>query len=129
MTEGQDRTSEAVEESEEKLAFGIFREDTGEAAALSTGIMEHAEHVLNNVVKDKDNAAPEGWTLLQSYVDSGAARSVCPLSHGTQFGIQDTPGSLAKEAFITATGKRVPNQGGRIVKGRTSTGRNQWLIA
>ena len=49
--------------------------------------------------------------LLESFLDSGAARSVCPKKFGAQFGLVDTPGSRNGEAFRTATGKRVRNEG------------------
>ena len=62
------------------------------------------------------------FKLLKSYVDSGAARSVCPTGFGEQFGLIQTPGSRNGEGFKTATGKRVSNKGGRTIVGHTDFG-------
>ena len=63
-----------------------------------------------------------GHELLISYVDSGSARSVCPRTFGSQFPVTTTGKSQRGEGFQTATGKRVPNLGGRKITGKTSTG-------
>ena len=58
-----------------------------------------------------------GEEVLRSVIDSGAARSVCPVKHGEQFGLTSTPQSRAGSGFRTATNKRVSNLGSRKVVG------------
>ena len=60
---------------------------------------------------------------LKSYVDSGAARSVCPIGFGAQFGLHPTASAQSKEGFQTATGKVVTSQGGRVVEGTSASGK------
>ena len=60
-----------------------------------------------------------GFERLVSYMDSGSARSVCPRTFGPQFPVVATGKSQRGEGFQTATGKRVPNLGGRRVTGQT----------
>ena len=55
-------------------------------------------------------------------MDSGAARSVCPKRFGEQFGLTASAASINGEGFRTATNKRVPNEGSRVVKGKTVSG-------
>ena len=59
---------------------------------------------------------------VESFLDSGAARSVCPMQHCEQFPIVRTGSPEELEGFQTATGKRVPNLGSRTVVGKTSSG-------
>ena len=61
--------------------------------------------------------------VLRSYVDSGAARSVCPKEFAEHLGCAPSPGSLRGECFKTATNKRVPNLGTRTVVGVTDEGK------
>ena len=84
------------------------------ATGLLTGTL-HAMNVCN--MKQQD-----GKILLRSYMDSGAARSVCPRKFGDQFEVRPTLESRRGDGFQTATGKRVPNLGGRVVKGLTEAG-------
>ena len=60
--------------------------------------------------------------MLKSYLDSGAARSVCPLKHGDAFGITPSEQSKKGTGFRTATNKRVPNLGNRTIKGQNEIG-------
>ena len=59
---------------------------------------------------------------VESFLDSGAARSVCPRTHCEQFPIYKTGSPAEQEGFQTATGKRVPNEGSRTVVGKSSDG-------
>ena len=71
------------------------------------------------------NPSPDDQSvMLKSYVDSGAARSVCPTGFGEQFGLVPAPGSRNGEGFKTATGKRVTNKGGRTIAGHTDFGKD-----
>ena len=54
---------------------------------------------------------------LKSFLDSGAARSVCPIKHGEGFGTTPSEQSRRGAGFRTATNKRVPNLGDRVVRG------------
>ena len=58
---------------------------------------------------------------MESFLDSGAARSVCPRQHCEQFGLQP-PEETDQLGFQTATGKNVTNIGTRTVKGTTKSG-------
>ena len=55
------------------------------------------------------------WLAVESIVDSGAARSVCPIHFCDNFGTQKPPNGVV-EHFKTATGARVPNEGRRTIK-------------
>ena len=57
-------------------------------------------------------------------MDSGAARSVCPKTHGDQFGLAPSAESRRGDGFQTATGKNIPNQGSRSITGVTAAGDN-----
>ena len=72
----------------------------------------------------EDGAQRPGMQKLTSYVDSGSARSVCPRSFGAQFPMTATGKSQRGDGFQTATGKRLPNLGGRKITGTTETGEN-----
>ena len=71
------------------------------------------------------NSGPEDgrWMRLSSYLDSGAARSVCPRAFGANFGTAPSEASRRGDAFRTATGFRVPNEGDRTIVGLTDLGR------
>ena len=60
---------------------------------------------------------------VDAYVDSGAARSVCPESHASQFAVHPTAASKRGEGFKTATNKRVRNLGSRTVLGLDAHGK------
>ena len=81
--------------------------DLGLLAELSVKTVEHSDGKMKQ---------------MQSIIDSGAARSVCPPSHGPEFGVTPTKSSLRGDGFMTATGKRVANRGGRKVRGTTAEG-------
>ena len=63
---------------------------------------------------------------LRSYVDSGAARSVCPQTHAAQFPLVED-GKKNGGGFLTATGKRVQPVGGRRVEGINHDGRRMQM--
>ena len=76
--------------------------------------------VLNSL---STSAAPDSTSKLvcvRSYVDSGAARSVCPLDFANQFKLSATEASRNGSGFRTATGKTVTNRGCRTVQGKTA---------
>ena len=56
-------------------------------------------------------------------MDSGAARSVCPVSHCDEFPVVATPDSLNGRQFKTASGARIANQGDRTIRGTDNVGR------
>ena len=62
-------------------------------------------------------ASAPGTVALKSFMDSGAARSVCPMQHGRGFGIKSSARSRAGGGFRTATNKRIPNLGDRTISG------------
>ena len=70
-----------------------------------------------NKVSDED-----GWELVESHLDSGAAKSVCPREWCSQFPIKASKGSENDQHFRTATGARVKNEGDRVVVGWTDHG-------
>ena len=55
-------------------------------------------------------------------LDSGAARSVCPVDFCADFPIKETTASKNNEHFRTATGARVRNEGQRLIRGLTDEG-------
>ena len=66
------------------------------------------------------------WQQVQTFVDSGAARSVCPLTFCDETPVVPSDGSRAGEQFRTASGTRLLNRGDRIIKG---AGQNGELLA
>ena len=90
----------------------------------STGFMHNDATDVQPLHAMTAPADGKNLVALKSYVDSGAARSVCGLTFGSQFGISDPVGARANETFKTATGKKVPTQGSREISGRTSVGQS-----
>ena len=76
---------------------------------------------LTTTSQPNENVA--GKLKLSSFLDSGAARSVCPRSFGAHFGLEPSTGSLKGDVFRTATGARVANEGARTITGRNPDGR------
>ena len=75
----------------------------------------NANHVIRECLETPH------WTAVESIVDSGAARSVCPLHFCDEFGTtKPTPGR--DEHFKTATGARIPNEGHRVITSRADDG-------
>ena len=74
------------------------------------------EYDLNNVSREEE------WKLVETTIDSGAARSVCPTDFCKQFPVRPSVSSKKNECFRTATGMRVKNEGERIVHGTTPEG-------
>ena len=62
----------------------------------------------------------DGWECLESMVDSGAARSVCPMSVCPENGL--LPSRSGPEYFRTATGDKVQNHGLRRIQGCATEG-------
>ena len=63
-----------------------------------------------------------GWALVESYMDSGAARSVCPRSHCAGFDTVPSNSSRQNEHFKTASGARIANEGDRNILGQSTQG-------
>ena len=78
---------------------------------------------LHAVRRFEGERTADGKLWLKSYVDSGAARSVCSRKFGEHFGIVPTAGSHRGDGFLTATGKKVVCLGGRRVAGENEQGK------
>ena len=85
----------------------------------SLGYVGHDGCTANHVTREC--LETPHWTAVESIVDSGAARSVCPLHFCDEFGTaKPTPGR--DEHFKTATGARIPNEGHRVITSRADDG-------
>ena len=64
---------------------------------LDVGLLMYgsADPSLNAL--DTDTSSFQAPVLLRSVIDSGAARSVCPVAFGSQFGLEASPGSARGE--------------------------------
>ena len=82
---------------------------------------EHSSPLLQ-VQSESD----DGWECLESMVDSGAARSVCPVSLRGENGL--LPCKNGPEYFRTATGDKVVNRGLRRVQGCATEGTDLTLM-
>ena len=78
------------------------------------------EGVLHELAHGDDH--PD-WMAVDTYVDSGAARSVCPLVFCQHFPITPSEQSKKGQNFRTAGGEEVRNEGDRRILGVTQTGR------
>ena len=119
------------------FVFGFLRDDNpadGAGDAERTPNPETVSKDLNvsrlgvitgglNSLERQTGAAKGKKVKLMSYVDSGAARSVCPKQFGQSFGITVTDAAKRGDGFQTATGKKVKSQGARKVFGRTAAGK------
>ena len=103
MTPGADSGDQSVGLMIELANTGLHEKDVGKA---DPGL---------NSLSTANNCPDE--EILRSVIDSGAARSVCPIKHGEQFGLHSTAQSRSGAGFRTATNKRVPNLGSRQVVG------------
>ena len=72
---------------------------------------------LNRVAPEQDF-----WELVETHLDSGAARSICPIDFCPEFPVTETGSSRKQEHFRTATGGRVRNEGQRKISGVTENG-------
>ena len=70
---------------------------------------------LHSILEDE-------WVCLESHLDSGAAKSVCPLDYCSQFPVRETEASKSGESFRTATGTKIANEGERVVRGQSEGG-------
>ena len=89
------------------------------------GLLEHSpdpEIVIStrslNALTAVDPKPGSEYMCLKSYMDSGAARSVCPVDFGSQFGISETNASKRGEIFQWLP----PN--GFVIKGAFDRWRN-----
>ena len=62
------------------------------------------------------------WEKVNTFMDSGAARSVCPLTFCDEVPITASEGSRSGEQFRTASGTRLLNRGDRVIKGQGPNG-------
>ena len=86
---------------------------------MTLGYVGHDGCNANHV--SRETLETPNWTAVESIVDSGAARSVCPLHFCDEFGTtKPTPGR--DDHFKTATGARIPNEGHRVITSRTDDG-------
>ena len=92
----------------------------GEANHRSMGLLTGKLHELNQCMMIKGGTDKK--IELRSYVDSGAARSVCGRTFGAQFGLEKTASAARGDGFQTATGKKVSSLGGRTIRGTTASG-------
>ena len=68
------------------------------------------------------NANDLEWQKVDTFMDSGAARSVCPLTFCDEVPLTESAGSKAGEQFRTASGTRLLNRGDRVVRGQGPNG-------
>ena len=88
-------------------------------SSMSLGYVGHDGCNANQV--SRDILETPHWTAIESIVDSGAARSVCPLHFCDEFGTsKPTPGR--DDHFKTATGARTPNEGHRVITAQGDDG-------
>ena len=111
----------ALDDEEHETKEAPSREEHGgkEAALNNLWVEKKADQMLNKVETEG------GWTLVESYIDSGAARSVCPRTHCPGFEVKPSAASRQNEHFKTANGARVANEGDRIILGAGSQGELQ----
>ena len=69
-----------------------------------------------------DDEHPD-WMAVDTYVDSGAARSVCPLVFCQQYPTTPSEASKNNLHFRTADGTEIRNEGDRRILGYTNDGR------
>ena len=114
------------------LSYLLVEEDGDRTGECELGYLDASTETeaLNALQQGKiDDGADEaglrkkGYVKLMSYVDSGAARSVCPETHAPQFAVEETQASRRGDTFKTATNKKVRNMGNRRVEGLDGAGR------
>ena len=101
-------------------------DDTGGAETEANHPRTHSLGLVGRAGSTKQQAETEQnskYIRLQSILDSGAARSVCPVAFAQHIPIEPSKGSINGDCFRTATGDRVVNQGTRAVAGHTRQGR------
>ena len=86
------------------------------------GLLTGSHAPLHRCESVRGSQAADTKIELRSYIDSGAARSVCGRQFGEQFGLKPTAASMRGDGFQTATGKKVNTLGGRTVNGTTKDG-------
>ena len=85
---------------------------------------EDDEESWLNQCNAEDSGCSE-WVKIESFVDSGAARSVCPTTMCAD--VAPLTAHRGPRFFRTATGDRIANQGVRRIRGVTENGRNLTL--
>ena len=61
--------------------------------------------------------------MLESFIDSGAARSVCPPTHCPGFETVASESSKRGDHFTSATGAQIKNEGERTIFGQSDCGK------
>ena len=75
-----------------------------------------------NQVATQDVETDGEWQLVETFMDSGAARSVCPLGFCPHIDVMPSDQSRRGQHFRTAGGTVVPNEGERVVTGTSESG-------
>ena len=75
---------------------------------------------IAEIVPDENGV--DEWCLMNTYMDSGCAKSVCPLSFCEELPVRTSESSLKGEHFKTADGTQLRNQGERNVQGISEMG-------
>ena len=90
------------------ICYGLFPEnletkpsaERGIVGSMTTSCSTPAPGTLNAV--EKAETSDDGkWIKIRSYVDSGAARSLCPRNHADQFQMVDSADSRKGAGFLT----------------------------
>ena len=75
-----------------------------------------------NVNRVESGEEPE-WIQIKSCIDSGAARSVCPVAYCDDQPVVASKSSQQGDQFKTASGVKLDNQGDRVIRGYDDNGR------
>ena len=87
-------------------------------AGVQIGLLEDAMELHEDIQQIGHDAAD--WTLIETLIDSGAARSVCPTTFCAHVPIRESPASKRGQLFRTAGGELIRNRGDRLIKGVTA---------
>ena len=92
-------------------------------AGVQIGLLEDAMEEHEDIQQIDQETAD--WTLVETLMDSGAARSVCPTSFCAHVPIHESPASKRGQLFRTAGGELIRNRGDRLMR-RHSGKRPSW---
>ena len=88
--------------TDEPASLGLLDEDFEGLHAMNINPEDMTQKTQTAAeVTVPDGIDPTKYVLLESFLDSGAARSVCPRTHGDQFGIVPTEASKQNKGFRT----------------------------
>ena len=108
---------ESADDAAEVYSMFTLRPDPDD---LPVGLLQREDQSLDALGM---TSTSNGRMKLTSYLDSGAARSVCPRGFGSHFGLTSPVGSQSSVSFRTATGVKVPKEGDRTIRGWNPNGR------